>query len=98
METKSGRMCMLLAKQRRPSYWEEKRLPDFGDDTAGNKAGKGQKLLGEEARSRGVVCSIVGRDCNFRFSPVSSSIRAKMTFGPGHFFGAFVWCVVWRLR
>ena len=89
---------MLLAKQRRPSYWEEKRLPDFGDDTAGNKRGKGQKLLGEEDRSRGVVCSIVGRDCNFRFSPVFYRIKGKIMSDPGDFFGVFAWRVGRRLR
>ena len=87
---------MLRAKQSRPCIWG-KRLPGFSEEKAGEKEGKGQNLLGKGGRPTGVVRSIVGHDCNFRFPPASYRIRAKMMSDPGHFFGVFVWLVVWHL-
>ena len=54
-----------VCETKSPLLLGEKQLSGFGDDTAGNKGGKGQTFLGEEGRSGGVVRSILRHDCNF---------------------------------
>ena len=88
---------MLFAKQSRPCYRGKKDFRVLATIQPGNRGGKGRKLLVVEGRSRGVVCSIFGHDCNFRFFPVPYCIRANIMSDPGHFFGGFVWGVAWCL-
>ena len=80
---------MLFAKQSRPCYRGKKDFRVLATIQPGKRGGKGRKLLREEGRSRGVVCSIFGHDCNFWFFSGSLLYKSQNYV----WFGPFFWCV-----
>ena len=80
---------MLFTKQNRPCYRGKKDFWVLATIQPGKRGGKGRKLLREEGRSRGVVCSIFGHDCNFWFFSGSLLYKSQNYV----WFGPFFWCV-----